>query len=101
MRSDKAETNAKWTSSHEYRTNYESIFKGREIKRAIDFFDDGYRHFQMVENRTPKTAICNPVTFAKMLDAWLLTPNQDGSVMIYGVKIIHREDYHDEGFSFA
>jgi hypothetical protein len=55
----------------------------------------------MVENRTPKTAICNPVTFAKMLDAWLLTPNQDGSVMIYGVKIIHREDYHDEGFSFA
>ena len=101
MRSDKAETNAKWTSSQEYRTNYESIFMGRELRRAIDFFEDGYRKFQMDENKTPKIATCSVTTFHKMLDAWLLTPSPDGTVLIYGVKIIPREDYHDEGFSFT
>jgi hypothetical protein len=101
MRSVKADTNAKWTSSHEYRTNYESIFKGKDMKRAIDFFEDGFRRFQSEAKRNPKFAFCHPTMLACLSDAWMMMPGSDGAINIYGVKVTAREDHDDNGITFG
>lgn len=72
------------------------------MKRAIDMFEDSYRQFQLEENAYPKDAVCSAGLFQRLLDGWMITPNQDGSVNIYGVNVRSREDHNDDdGFTFG
>ena len=87
MRSGKAETNARWTSSHEYRTTYDSIFRRSDTLKAMDIFDDGFRKFQKDAGRNPVMAFVGSTQFILLQHAWQSKPSLDGRIMMYGVKV--------------
>jgi len=87
VRSGKAETNARWTSSHEYRTTYDSIFRDGDSVKATDIFDDGFRKFQKDAGRNPVMAFVGSTLFTLLQHAWQSKPSLDGRIMMYGVKV--------------
>jgi len=87
VRSVKAETNARWTSSHEYRTTYDSIFRKGDSVKAMDIFDDGFRRFQKDSGRNPVMSFVGSKMWVLLQDAWQVVPAIDGRIMIYGVKV--------------
>lgn len=102
VKSLKAETNAKWTSTSNYRSNYDLIFKGKDMQRAIDVFEDGFRKFQSEVQRNPKFAFCSHAVLERLKDGFMVKPNHDGSVDVYGVKVRSMEGHNDnEWFTFG
>ena len=87
MKSGKAETNARWTSSHEYRTTFDSIFRRSDILKAMEIFDDNFRKFQHEATRNPVMAFVGSKLWILLQDAWQVVPSVEGRVMIYGVKV--------------